>query len=148
IYFEHKYLYRAISEPVADDYYTLEAGKARLIREGGQLSIISYGLGVHWALEYLDQHPDLSIDLVDLRCLQPWDKTYVETSVKKTGKVLNLHEDTLTCGFGAEISAHIAEHCFEFLDAPVRRCASLDTAVPMNKALEDNFLAKARFAGI
>lgn len=146
IYFEHKYLYRAVSEPVADDYYTLEIGKAKLIREGAQISIITYGLGVHWALEYLDENPGLSADLIDLRSLQPWDQTAVEDSVKKTGKVIILHEDTLTCGFGAEISAHIAEHCFEFLDAPVRRCASLDTAIPMNKALEDNFLAKARFA--
>lgn len=145
IYFEHKYLYRSISEPVPDEYYTLEIGKAKLIREGWQLSIISYGLGVHWALEYLNKNPDLSADLLDLRSLQPWDKIAVESSVKKTGKVLILHEDTLTCGFGAEISAHLAEHCFEFLDAPIKRCASLDTAIPMNKALEDNFLANARF---
>ena len=144
IYFEHKYLYRAISEPVYDDYYTVEIGKARTVREGEQLSIITYGLGVHWALEYLNDHPDISADLIDLRSLQPWDKNSVENSVKKTGKVLILHEDTLTGGFGGEISAHLAEHCFEFLDAPVMRCASLDTAIPMNKALEDNFLAKSR----
>lgn len=144
IYFEHKYLYRAISEPVFDDYYTLEIGKARLIREGRQLSIITYGLGVHWAIEYLDQHPEISADLLDLRSLQPWDKAAVEKSVKRTGRVLILHEDTLTGGFGGEISAHISENCFEFLDAPVKRCASLDTAIPMNKALEDNFLAKSQ----
>ena len=144
MFFEHKYLYRAISEPIFDDYFTLEIGKARVIRHGEQLSIITYGLGVHWAMEYLDEHPEISADLVDLRSLQPWDKESVVNSVKKTGRVLILHEDTLTGGFGAEISAHIAEHCFEFLDAPVRRCASLDTAIPMNKALEDNFLAKAR----
>ena len=144
MFFEHKYLYRAISEPVYDDYFTLEIGKARVLRNGEQLSIITYGLGVHWAIEYLDLHPEISADLVDLRSLQPWDKASVENSVKKTGRVLILHEDTLTGGFGAEISAHISEHCFEFLDAPVRRCASLDTAIPMNKALEDNFLAKAR----
>ncbi len=144
IYFEHKYLYRAISEPIHDDYYTLEIGKARLLREGRQISIITYGLGVHWAIDYLNEHPEISADLIDLRSLQPWDKNSVETSVKKTGRVLILHEDTLTGGFGGEISAHIAEHCFEFLDAPVKRCASLDTAIPMNKALEDNFLAKSR----
>ena len=144
MFFEHKYLYRAISEPICDDYYTLEIGKAKVLRQGEQLSIITYGLGVHWAIEYLNLHPEISADLVDLRSLQPWDKTSVENSVKKTGRVLILHEDTLTGGFGGEISAHIAEHCFEFLDAPVRRCASLDTAIPMNKALEDNFLAKAR----
>lgn len=144
IYFEHKYLYRAISEPVFDDYYTLEIGMARRIKEGEQVSIITYGLGVHWALEYLNVHPEISADLIDLRSLQPWDKKSVEASVKKTGRVLILHEDTLTGGFGGEISAHIAEHCFEYLDAPVKRCASLDTAIPMNKALEDNFLAKSR----
>lgn len=144
MFFEHKYLYRAISEPVYDDYFTLEIGKARVLRNGEQLSIITYGLGVHWAIEYLNTHPEISADLVDLRSLQPWDKASVENSVKKTGRVLVLHEDTLTGGFGAEISAHIAEHCFEFLDAPVMRCASLDTAIPMNKALEDNFFAKAR----
>ncbi len=144
IYFEHKYLYRAISEPVFDDYFTLEIGKARLVQEGEQISIITYGLGVHWAMEYLQEHPDVSADLLDLRSLQPWDKNAVEKSVKKTGRVIILHEDTLTGGFGGEISAHIAEHCFQFLDAPVLRCASLDTAIPMNKALEDNFLAKSR----
>ncbi|MES3019802.1 MAG: dehydrogenase E1 component subunit alpha/beta [Bacteroidota bacterium] len=144
LFFEHKYLYRAISEPVHDDYFTLEIGKANVLRQGEQLSIITYGLGVHWAIEYLDEHPEISADLIDLRSLQPWDKNSVEQSVKKTGRVLILHEDTLTGGFGGEISAHIAEHCFEFLDAPVKRCASLDTVIPMNKALEDNFLAKAR----
>lgn len=144
IYFEHKYLYRAITELVYDDYYTMEIGKARTVREGEQLSIITYGLGVHWTLEYLNDHPEISAELIDLRSLQPWDKNAVENSVKKTGKVLILHEDTLTGGFGGEISAHLAENCFEFLDAPVIRCASLDTAIPMNKALEDNFLAKSR----
>lgn len=144
MYFEHKYLYRAISEPVCDDFYTIEIGKARSIRQGGQFSIISYGLGVHWAMDYLDTHPELSADLIDLRTLAPWDKDAVKTSVRKTGRVLILHEDTLCGGFGAEISAWIAENCFEFLDAPVIRCASLDTAIPMSKALEDDFLAKAR----
>lgn len=144
LFFEHKYLYRAISEPVHDDYYTFEIGKAKVMREGVNISIVTYGLGVHWAIEYLNEHPEISADLIDLRSLQPWDKTAVENSVKKTGKLLILHEDTLTGGFGGEISAHIAEHCFEFLDAPVKRCASLDTAIPMNKALEDNFLAKSR----
>lgn len=144
MYFEHKYLYRSSSELVADNYYTIEIGKARLILEGAQFSIITYGLGVHWALEYLKQHTDLSADLLDLRSLQPWDKESVEQTVKKTGKVLILHEDTLTCGFGAELSAYLAEHCFHYLDAPIIRCASLDTAIPMNKQLEDHFLAKSR----
>ena len=144
IYFEHKYLYRGFTEPVYDEAYTIEIGKANLLRQGGDVSIITYGLGVHWALEYLDQHPEVSADLLDMRSLQPWDKEAVDDTVKKTGRVLLLHEDTLTSGFGGEISAHIAEHCFEHLDAPVIRCASLDTAIPMNKALEENFLAKSR----
>jgi len=143
MYFEHKYLYRNSSELVADNFYTIEIGKARLVHKGEQFSIITYGLGVHWAIEYLQQHRDLSADLLDLRSLLPWDKEAVENTVKKTGKVLILHEDTLTCGFGAELSAYIAEHCFKYLDAPIIRCASLDTAIPMNKQLEDNFMAKA-----
>ena len=147
MYFEHKYLYRAISEPVYDDYYTVEIGKARCVQEGEQFSIITYGLGVHWAIEYLNTHPELSADLIDLRSLLPWDQEAVKATVKKTGRVLILHEDTLTGGIGGEISAWIAEHCFEYLDAPVVRCASLDTAIPMNKVLEDNFLAKARLDG-
>lgn len=144
MYFEHKYLYRGISEEIFDDYYTIEIGKAKLVQEGYQLSIITYGLGVHWALDYAKKNPSISIDILDLRSLQPWDKNAVENSVKKTGRALILHEDTLTNGFGAEISAHIAEHCFQYLDAPIIRCASLDTAIPMSKALEDNFLASAR----
>jgi 2-oxoisovalerate dehydrogenase E1 component len=101
-------------------------------------------LGVHWAIEYADKHPDQSIEILDLRSLQPWDKEAVVKTVKKTSKVLVLHEDTLTSGFGGEIAAYIGEHCFKHLDAPVMRCASLDTAIPMNKALEDQFMAKAR----
>ncbi len=146
MYFEHKYLYRGISEEIFDDYYTTEIGKAKLLQEGTQASIITYGLGVHWALEYAKEHPELSLDIIDLRSLQPWDKEAVENSVRKTGRAFILHEDTLTNGFGAELSAHIAEHCFQYLDAPVIRCASLDTAIPMSKALEDNFLAKSQLA--
>jgi 2-oxoisovalerate dehydrogenase E1 component len=143
IYFEHKYLYRSISEDISDDFYTIEIGKARIVQEGTKASIITYGLGVHWALEYTKGQ---DIEIIDLRSLQPWDKEAVEASVKKTGRALILHEDTLTNGFGGEIAAHLAEHCFQYLDAPVMRCASLDTAIPMNKALEDQFLAKARLA--
>lgn len=146
IYFEHKYLYRSLTEEIQDEPYNLEIGKARVVKEGIQASIITYGLGVHWALDYADQHPEESIEIVDLRSLQPWDKETVEASVKKTSRVLVLHEDTLTSGFGGEVAAHLVEHCFKFLDAPVMRCASLDTAIPMNKALEDQFLAKARLA--
>jgi len=144
IYFEHKYLYRSISEEIYDDDYTIEIGKARVVQEGKQASIITYGLGVHWAMEYAKDHPELSIEIIDLRSLQPWDKEAVEASAKKTGRVLILHEDTLTSGFGGEIAAHLAEHCFSSLDAPIMRCASLDTAIPMNKALEEQFLAKGR----
>ncbi len=145
MFFEHKALYRSISEMVFDDYYTIEIGKAKTVKSGTQVSIITYGLGVHWALETLLKHPEISADLIDLRTLLPWDKEAVENSVRKTGKVIILHEDTLTGGLGGEIAAHIAEHCFEELDAPVIRSASLDTPVPMNVDLEMNFLPKKRF---
>ncbi|RNL55122.1 alpha-ketoacid dehydrogenase subunit alpha/beta [Pedobacter jejuensis] len=146
LYFEHKYLYRSLSSPVPDGYFTTEIGKAVKLTDGKQFTIITYGLGVHWALDYLKNNPEFDATLIDLRTLQPWDKETVLAAVKLTGKVIILHEDTLTNGFGAEISAWIGEHCFLHLDAPVMRCASLDTAIPMNKALEDNFLAKARLA--
>ena len=144
IYFEHKFLYRNLTGEVLDGESYIEIGKARVVREGTWATIITYGMGVHWALEYADNHPDYSLEIVDLRSLQPWDKEAVEASVRKTGRVLVLHEDTLGSGFGAEIAAHIAEACFTILEAPVMRCASLDTPIPMNKALEDQFLAKAR----
>ncbi|SDJ29445.1 2-oxoisovalerate dehydrogenase E1 component [Pedobacter sp. ok626] len=144
IYFEHKYLYRSLSGPVPQGFYTLEIGKANVLKQGAQFCIITYGLGVHWALSYLNENPDRSATLVDLRSLQPWDKEAVANAVKTTGRVLILHEDTLSCGFGAELAAWISEHCFEYLDAPVMRCASSDTAIPMSKALEDDFLAKSR----
>jgi 2-oxoisovalerate dehydrogenase E1 component len=146
LYFEHKYLYRSLTATVPEGYYTTEIGKAVTLKTGHKFAIITYGLGVHWALDYLKNNPDSDATLVDLRTLQPWDKETVSEAVKLTGRVLILHEDTLTNGFGAEISAWIGEHCFQYLDAPVMRCASLDTAIPMNKALEDEFLAKARLA--
>lgn len=146
IYFEHKYLYRSLTGLVPEGFYTVEIGKANTLQQGEQVSIITYGLGVHWALEYLKNHPEISATLVDLVSLQPWDKDAVKAAAKTTGRVLILHEDTLTGGFGAEISAWINENCFEYLDAPIMRCASLDTAIPMSKALEDDFLAKARLA--
>ncbi|MDQ8004262.1 MAG: dehydrogenase E1 component subunit alpha/beta [Pedobacter sp.] len=144
IYFEHKYLYRSLSGLVPEGFYTMEIGKANILQKGEQISIITYGLGVHWALDYLKANPEISATLVDLVSLQPWDKEAVAASVKATGKVIVLHEDTLTNGFGSEIAAWINENCFEHLDAPVMRCASLDTAIPMSKVLEDDFLAKAR----
>jgi len=146
IYFEHKYLYRSLTGMVPDGYYTVEIGKANVLKQGDQLTIITYGLGVHWALEYLNNHPEISATLVDLVSLQPWDKETVEAAVKATGRVIILHEDTLSNGFGAELAAWIGENCFTDLDAPVLRCASLDTAIPMSKVLEDSFLAKNRLA--
>lgn len=143
LFFEHKALYRSISSKVPEAYYEVEIGKALHVQEGEDLSIITYGLGVHWALEYTAQS-HLSIDITDLRSLLPLDYDAIRNAVKKTGKVLILHEDTLTGGIGGEIAAWIAEHCFEWLDAPVMRCASLDTPIPFNKELENNFLAKSR----
>jgi 2-oxoisovalerate dehydrogenase E1 component len=144
MFFEHKALYRSITGDVPDDYFTTEIGKAKLIKEGNDVSIITYGLGVHWALEVLKEE-NISADLLDLRTLLPWDREAVEATVRKTGKVIILHEDTLTGGIGGELAAHIAQHCFEHLDAPVVRSASLDTPVPMNLELEWNFLPKKRF---
>ena len=146
MYFEHKALYRAISAAVPVDYYTIEIGKARLAQEGEELSIITYGMGVHWAKEYARAHPERSLDILDLRSLLPWDKEAVAVSVKKTGKVLVLHEDCLTGGIGGEIAAWIAEHYFEYLDGPVTRVASLDTAIPFAPNLERSFLPKERLA--
>jgi len=144
LYFEHKALYRSISGHVPEDYYEIEIGKARVVQYGEDISIITYGNGVHWALEYAAANKDLSIDITDLRTLLPLDYTAIKASVTRTGKVLILHEDTLTGGIGGEIAAWISEHCFEMLDAPVVRCASLDTPIPFNIELEKNFLAKAR----
>lgn len=145
MFFEHKALYRSIDEDVLDEYYTIPFGKARLVKEGNQVTIVTYGLGVHWALELLNAHPEISADLIDLRTLAPLDTQAIYDSVKKTGRAFVLHEDTLTGGIGGEISALITEHCFEYLDAPVMREGSLDTPVPMNADLEINFLPKERF---
>lgn len=142
--FEHKFLYRSIREEVPDAYYTLEIGKANTTREGSDLTIITYGLGVHWANEYADNHSDVSIDVVDLRTLLPLDTEAIYASVRKTGKAIVLHEDCMTGGIGGEIVALISENCFEFLDAPVKRVASLDTPVPFAVDLEQQFLPKTR----
>ncbi|MBS1490008.1 MAG: dehydrogenase E1 component subunit alpha/beta [Bacteroidetes bacterium] len=144
LYFEHKLLYRSVKEKIFDDYYTVEIGKAKWISEGDDFSIITYGMGVHWAKEILASLPDVKADLLDLRTLLPWDKDAVEQTVKKTNRVLILHEDTLTGGIGAEISAWINENCFSYLDAPVMRVASLDTPIPFAPTLENNFLPKGR----
>jgi 2-oxoisovalerate dehydrogenase E1 component len=144
LFFEHKALYRSISSDFPEEYYEVEIGKARQVRVGIDVSIITYGMGVIWATEYADAHPEISIDIVDLRTLLPLDYKAIRASVNNTGKALILHEDTLTGGIGAEVAAWIAQNCFEFLDAPVMRCASIDTPVPFNLELEKNFLAKSR----
>ncbi|HTA60959.1 MAG TPA: dehydrogenase E1 component subunit alpha/beta [Bacteroidia bacterium] len=145
MFFEHKGLYRSITEDISDDYYTIPFGQARLVKEGTDLTIVSYGLGVHWALETLAENPEILADLIDLRTLAPLDIETIYASVKKTGRVIVLHEDTLTGGIGGEIASLITENCFEYLDAPVMREGSLDTPVPMNADLEVNFLPKERF---
>ena len=144
LYFEHKALYRSITGTVPETYYEVPIGKANLLKSGEDISVITYGAGVHWALEYQVQHPTVSLHILDLRTLLPLDYEAIELAVKQTGKVLLLHEDTLIGGLGGEISAWISEHCFAILDAPIIRCASLDTPIPFNSELEQNFLAKSR----
>jgi 2-oxoisovalerate dehydrogenase E1 component len=145
LFFEHKALYRSISEEIHDDYYTTEIGKAVLVREGDDVSIITYGMGVHWALDTVKSNDDVSADIVNLRTLLPLDMETIYRSVRKTGRVIILHEDCLTGGIGGELSALITENCFEELDAPVLRSASLDTPVPFATNLEKNYLPKDRF---
>ena len=144
MYFEHKALYRSLSEEIPDDFYTVEVGKASVALEGNEISIITYGMGVHWAKALAEEMKDISLEVIDLRTLSPWDTETVADSVKKTNKALILHEDTLIGGIGAEISAWISEHLFQYLDAPVARIASLDTPVPFTKTLEENFLPVKR----
>ncbi len=145
LFFEHKGLYRTIKQEVPTDYYTLPFGKASLIRSGEQVTVISYGAAVHWALEVLDRHYEIKADLIDLRTLQPLDIEAIYTSVKKTGRAIILQEDSLFGGIASDISALISEHCFEYLDAPVKRVGSLDTPIPFNKRLEEQYLPKVRF---
>ena len=145
MYFEHKALYRSIHGPVSHGYFNIPFGVANTLRQGKDVTIITYGFGVHWALEYLNQHPEISAELVDLRTLAPLDLDTIYQAVRKTGKAIILHECTLTGGIGAEIAALVNEHCFEYLDAPVVRSGSLDTPVPFAAGLEWNFLPKKRF---
>jgi len=145
MFFEHKALYRSLYQEVPEDYYTLPLEKASLLKEGSDLTIVSYGMGVHWALKALDENPGIAADLIDLRTLLPLDKEAILNSVQKTGKVIILHEDTIYGGIGGELSAIISEECFESLDAPIMRCGSIDTPVPFAGALEDDFLANKRF---
>lgn len=144
MYFEHKALYRSVTGRVPENYYEVEIGKARQVQTGDDISIITYGSGVLWAEDYASEHTEISLDILDLRTLLPLDYEAIEACVKRTGKVLIVHEDTLVGGIGGEISAWITEHCFNYLDAPIMRCASLDTPVPFNLQLEANFLAKSR----
>ncbi|MFL5738679.1 MAG: thiamine pyrophosphate-dependent enzyme [Flavisolibacter sp.] len=144
MFFEHKVLYRSVAGPVPEEYYEVEIGKARQVQQGQDLSIITYGSCVRLAEDYAAAHTDISFDILDLRTLLPLDYEAVKESVKRTGKVLVLHEDTLTGGIGGEVASWIAEHCFSLLDGPVVRCASLDTPVPFNLDLEKNFMAESR----
>ncbi|MCC1485094.1 alpha-ketoacid dehydrogenase subunit alpha/beta [Winogradskyella immobilis] len=145
LFFEHKALYRSIRQEVPTDYYTLPFGKASILKEGNAISIITYGAAVHWALETLDNNPSIQADLIDLRSLQPLDKDAILTSVKKTGKAIILQEDSMFGGIASDISAMLMEDCFEYLDAPVKRVASLETPIPFINQLEDQYLAKSRF---
>jgi 2-oxoisovalerate dehydrogenase E1 component len=145
LFFEHKQLYRSVYQDVPKDYYTIPFGKASLIREGEAVTIVSYGAGVHWALEVLNSNPDIKADLIDLRTLQPLDLETIYNSVKKTGKCIILQEDTLFGGIASDISALVMENCFEYLDAPVRRVGSIESPIPFVKSLEDQYLPKLRF---
>ncbi len=144
MFFEHKGLYRSIKEQVPDEYFTLEIGKANLVQTGDDATVITYGMGVHWAKEIALKNK-LNIDIVDLRTLLPLDTETVYKSVNKTSRVIVLHEDCLTGGIGGELVALIAENCFANLDAPIMREGSLDTPVPFDGDLEINFLPKQRF---
>lgn len=145
LFFEHKQLYRSIYQEVPKDYYTLPLGKAALLKEGNDITIIAFGAAVHWALETLEKNPQIAADLIDLRTLQPLDKQTIYQSVKKTNKVIILQEDSLFGGIASDISAMIMEDCFEYLDGPVKRVTSLDSPIPFTKSLEDQYLPKSRF---
>ncbi len=145
MFFEHKQLYRSVYQEVPKEYYTIELGKAALLREGNHVTIIAFGAAVHWALETLDKNPSISADLLDLRTLVPMDKEAIYKSVRKTSKVIILQEDSMFGGIASDISAMIMEDCFEYLDGPVKRVASLDSPIPFTKALEDQYLSKSRF---
>jgi len=144
IYFEHKYLYRSLKGEVPAGYYNTPIGKAATVQTGQDLTIITYGLGVHWAIEAAAERPGYTFEILDLRTLLPLDIDAIVAAASKTGRVLVLHEDTITAGIGGELVALINEHCFDQLDAPVLRVASLDTPVPFAADLEQQFLAQRR----
>ncbi len=145
LFFEHKQLYRSVQQEVPTDYYTIPLGKAALLKEGNQVTIISFGAAVHWALDTLSKNTGISADLLDLRTLQPLDTEAIFASVKKTARVIIYQEDSMFGGLASDISAMIMENCFQYLDAPVKRVASLDSPIPFTKALEDQYLPKGRF---
>lgn len=145
LFFEHKQLYRSVYQDVPAAYYTLPLGKAALLKEGNSVTIIAFGAAVHWAIDTLDKNPEISADLLDLRTLQPLDTETIFASVKKTGRAIIYQEDSLFGGIASDLSALIMENCFQYLDAPVKRVASLDTPIPFTKALEDQYLPKGRF---
>ncbi len=146
LYFEHKYLYRHIKGEIPAGDYVVNIGEADVKRPGNDISVITYGSGVHWSLEAAEAiaKEGVDVEVLDLRSLMPFDKERIFSSVKKTGRALIVHEDTLTGGIGAEIAARISEEAFEVLDAPVRRVASRDTPVPYAPTLEEYFLPNAR----
>lgn len=147
LFFEHKALYRSIRQEVPTDYFTIPFGKAALLREGEAITVIAFGAAVHWALNALDKHPNISADMIDLRSLQPLDTETIYASAKKTGKVIILQEDSLFGGIASDISALLMENCFEFLDAPVKRVASMETPIPFINHLEDQYLSRDKFEG-
>jgi len=140
LFFEHKAMYRSIKGNVPDNDYNIQIGKGDIKRKGSDLTIITYGMGVHWSLEAAKKLESemIDIEILDLRSLIPWDKELVEKSIKKTNKVLILHEANITGGVGAEISAYINEYFFKFLDAPVMRLGSLDIPIPFASDIENN----------
>jgi 2-oxoisovalerate dehydrogenase E1 component len=143
LFFEHKELYRSIYQEVSDGYFTTEIGKAAVLKKGNHVTIISYGAAVHWVLEALENLLDISADVIDLRTLQPLDVETIYQSVRKTGKALLVQEDSMFGGIASDISALINENCFEFLDAPVKRVASIDTPIPFQSDLEQQYLGKS-----
>ncbi|NLP58362.1 thiamine pyrophosphate-dependent enzyme [Lutibacter sp. B1] len=143
LFFEHKALYRTVYQNVPDEYYTIPFGKAAIVHTGNDISIITYGAGVHWALDVIKKN-QISADIIDLRTLQPLDTETIYNSVKKTGKALVLHEDTLFGGIASDISALISENCFNYLDAPVKRVGSIETPIPFYKNLEEMYLPKGK----
>ncbi|MBH13931.1 MAG: dehydrogenase [Leeuwenhoekiella sp.] len=146
LFFEHKALYRTITQEIPEDYYTLPLGKASVVQEGSKITLITYGAPVHWAIEVLNDHKDWSVELIDLRSLIPLDYDTIKASVAKTGKVLLVTEDVNFGSITADISAYIADECFTYLDAPIKRLSSLDTPIPFAQPLENQYLAKRKLA--